>query len=243
MRIQCHGRCRPEARALSESHRLTSARLHANLCNIRHEDRAASGVDPPAPARARSGWQRGCITPFHRGNPPRLLRFSGVAVIRERLTMTGSGEIPEEGPAEAVLPGGTRLGKYEIVRLLGAGGMGAVYEASHTEIGKRVAVKVLGHTIAAVPGARVRFLREAQLTSKVRRPNSVDVTDMGNEGGQAFLVMEFLQGQDLAQRLAVAQKMGPTELVDIMLPVCSAVAAAPAAGIIFRDLKLQNIFL
>ena len=157
--------------------------------------------------------------------------------------MTGSGEIPEEGPAEAVLPVGTRLGKYEIVRLLGAGGMGAVYEASHTEIGKRVAVKVLGHTIAAVPGARVRFLREAQLTSKVRHPNIVDVTDMGNQGGQAFLVMEFLEGQDLAQRLAAAKKMGQAELVDIMLPVCSAVAAAHAAGIIHRDLKPQNIFL
>jgi hypothetical protein len=157
--------------------------------------------------------------------------------------MTGSGEIPEEGPGEVVLPVGTRLGKYEIVRLLGAGGMGAVYEASHTEIGKRVAVKVLGSAIAAVPGARVRFLREAQLTSKVRHPNIVDVTDMGNEGGQAFLVMEFLEGQDLAQRLAVAKKMPQAELVDIMLPVCSAVSAAHAAGIIHRDLKPQNIFL
>ena len=157
--------------------------------------------------------------------------------------MTGSGEIPEEGPGEAVLPVGTRLGKYEIVRLLGAGGMGAVYEASHTEIGKRVAVKVLGSAIAAVPGARVRFLREAQLTSKVRHPNIVDVTDMGNEGGQAFLVMEFLEGQDLAQRLAVAKKMAQAELVDIMLPVCSAVAAAHAAGIVHRDLKPHNIFL
>ena len=157
--------------------------------------------------------------------------------------MTGSGEIPEEGAPEPVLPVGTRLGKYQIVRLLGAGGMGAVYEASHTEIGKRVAVKVLGPAIAAVPGARVRFLREAQLTSKVRHPNIVDVTDMGNEGGQAFLVMEFLQGEDLAQRLSVAKKMAQAELVDIMLPVCSAVAAAHAAGIIHRDLKPQNIFL
>src|SRR3569623_825023 len=171
------------------------------------------------------------------------MRLSGVTVIKERLTMTGSGEIPEDGPAEAVLPVGTRLGKYEIVRLLGAGGMGAVYEASHTEIGKRVAVKVLGHTIAAVPGARVRFLREAQLTSKVRHPNIVDVTDMGSQGGLAFLVMEFLEGQDRAQRLGVAKKMAQAELVDIMLPVCSAVAAAHAAGIVHRDLKPHNIFL
>src|SRR3954454_9497930 len=112
--------------------------------------------------------------------------------------MTDTGEIPEDG-SDVTLPAGARLGKYQIVKLLGAGGMGAVYEAAHTEIGKRVAVKVLGPSIAAVPGARARFLREAQLTSKVRHPNIVDVTDMGNEGGQAFLVMEFLEGQDLAQ--------------------------------------------
>ena len=132
--------------------------------------------------------------------------------------MTDSGGFPQE-PSEEVLPVGTRLGKYQIVRLLGAGGMGAVYEASHTEIGKRVAVKVLGTAIAAIPGARARFLREAQLTSKVSHPNIVDVTDMGNEGSQAYIVMEFLQGVDLSQRLAQVGRLTAAELVDIMLPV------------------------
>src|SRR3954451_3380778 len=98
--------------------------------------------------------------------------------------------VPEE---ETNLPAGARLGKYQIVKLLGAGGMGAVYEGAHTEIGKRVAVKVLGPSIAAVPGARARFLREAQLTSKVRHPNIVDVTDMGSEAVLAYLVMELMQ--------------------------------------------------
>jgi len=156
--------------------------------------------------------------------------------------MTDSGQFPTEAPEE-VLPVGTRLGKYEIVRLLGAGGMGAVYEAAHTEIGKRVAVKVLSTAIASVPGARARFLREAQLTSKVQHPNIVDVTDMGNDGGQAYLVMEFLQGMDLSQRLAQVGRINASELVDIMLPVCSAVTAAHDAGITHRDLKPQNIFL
>ena len=156
--------------------------------------------------------------------------------------MTDSGEIPED-PGEPPLASGTRLGKYQIARLLGAGGMGAVYEAAHTEIGKRVAVKVLGSAIAAIPGARARFLREAQLTSKVRHPNIVDITDMGNEGGQAFLVMEFLEGEDLGGRLGHGPPMAVVELVDIMLPVCSALTAAHAAGITHRDLKPQNIFL
>jgi eukaryotic-like serine/threonine-protein kinase len=138
---------------------------------------------------------------------------------------------------------GARLGKYEIVRRLGAGGMGAVYEARHAEIGKRVAIKVLSPAVAAIPEARVRFLREAQLTSKVRHPHAVDVTDMGTEGDQTFMVMELLDGEDLAARQERAGKMAVAELVDIMIPVCSAVTAAHAAGIVHRDIKPQNIFL
>jgi serine/threonine-protein kinase len=156
--------------------------------------------------------------------------------------MTDTGEIPEDG-SDFTLPAGARLGKYQIVKLLGAGGMGAVYEAAHTEIGKRVAVKVLGPAIAAVPGARARFLREAQLTSKVRHPHIVDVTDMGSEGGLAYLVMELMQGEDLSQRLVRTGPMPPAELAEAMLPVCSAVVAAHQAGITHRDLKPQNIFL
>jgi len=141
------------------------------------------------------------------------------------------------------LAAGTILGKYSIVKLLGSGGMGSVYEATHTEIGKRVAIKVLSPLIAAVPGARARFLREAQLTSRVRHPHIVDVADMGSDGGNTYLVMEFLHGEDLAQRIERLGPVGVEELADIMLPVCSAVAAAHAAGITHRDLKPQNIFL
>jgi eukaryotic-like serine/threonine-protein kinase len=143
---------------------------------------------------------------------------------------------------EPELSPGTRLGKYEIVRRLGAGGMGAVYEGIHTEIGRRVAIKVLSAAIAATPGARVRFLREAQLTTKVRHPHIVDVTDIGNEAGQAYIVMELLQGEDLSQRLERGP-LSPQELADYLLPVCAAVGAAHRAGITHRDLKPQNIFL
>jgi serine/threonine protein kinase len=143
----------------------------------------------------------------------------------------------------APLPQGTRLGKYEVGRRLGAGGMGAVYEATHSEIGKRVAIKVLSPAVAAMPGARARFLREAQLTSKVHHAHAVDVTDMGTEGELAFLVMELLSGEDLAERLRRTGPLAAQELIDIMLPVCSAVIAAHRLGIIHRDLKPQNIFL
>ena len=155
--------------------------------------------------------------------------------------MGASGGFLEDG--DTALAPGTRLGKYEIIRLLGAGGMGAVYEASHVEIGKHVAVKVLGPSVAAIPGARARFLREAQLTSRVRHPNIVDVTDMGNEAGQTYLVMELLRGEDLSQRLSRGGPLSPRELADFMLPVCAAVSAAHLAGVTHRDLKPQNIFL
>jgi hypothetical protein len=150
---------------------------------------------------------------------------------------------PTEADEEANLPPGARLGKYEIVRLLGAGGMGSVYEATHTEIGKRVAVKTLAPAVAAIPGARQRFLREAQLTSRLRHPHIVDLTDMGTEGRVAYLVMELLAGEDLAHRLERTGPFAPRELVDLMLPVCSALITAHEAGIVHRDLKPQNIFL
>jgi serine/threonine protein kinase len=156
--------------------------------------------------------------------------------------MSNPGSPADENEVPTLAPG-TTLGKYSIVRLLGAGGMGAVYEATHTEIGKKVAIKVLSPLIAAVPGARARFLREAQLTSRVRHPHIVDVADMGSDAGSTYLVMEFLHGEDLAQRLERLGPIGIEELADIMLPVCSAVAAAHAAGITHRDLKPQNIFL
>src|ERR1043165_982084 len=119
--------------------------------------------------------------------------------------MANPGSTPDENEVPTLAPG-TVLGKYNIVRLLGAGGMGAVYEATHTEIGKKVAIKVLSPLIAAVPRARARFLREAQLTSRVRHPHIVDVADMGSDAGSTYLVMEFLHGEDLAQRLA---RLGP----------------------------------
>jgi serine/threonine-protein kinase len=148
--------------------------------------------------------------------------------------------LPDE---ETTLPAGSRLGKYQIVRPLGAGGMGAVYEALHTEIGKRVAIKTLSPAVAAIPGARQRFLREAQLTARLRHPHIVDLSDMGAEAGTAFLVMELLAGEDLAHMLARTGPMQPRALVDLVLPVCSALIAAHDAGIVHRDLKPQNIFL
>jgi eukaryotic-like serine/threonine-protein kinase len=141
------------------------------------------------------------------------------------------------------LAAGTCLGKYRVVRLVGEGGMGAVYEGIHLDIGKRVAIKTMNPELAAIPDARARFLREAQLTSRARHPHAVDVTDVGTEAGHTFLVMEFLEGEDLARHIERRGPMPLDEIADIMLPVLAAVTAAHDEGIIHRDLKPQNIFL
>jgi serine/threonine-protein kinase len=149
----------------------------------------------------------------------------------------------QEEAATATLAPGTCLGKYRVVRLVGEGGMGAVYEGIHLEIGKRVAIKTMSPALAAIPDARARFLREAQLTSRVRHPHAVDVTDVGSDAGHTFLVMEFLEGEDLAEHIRRRGPLPLEEIGDIMLPVLAAVAAAHDEGIIHRDLKPQNIFL
>jgi serine/threonine-protein kinase len=121
--------------------------------------------------------------------------------------------------------------------------MGAVYEGLHVEMGKRVAIKTMSPALAAVPEARARFVLEAQLTSRVRHPHTVDVTDICTDGGQAFLVMEYLEGEDLARHLRRRGSLPLDEVVDIALPTLAAVATAHDEGIIHRDLKPQNLFL
>jgi serine/threonine protein kinase len=149
---------------------------------------------------------------------------------------------PEAAPS-STLAAGTCLGKYQVLRLIGEGGMGAVYEGVHLAIGKKVAIKIMSAALGANPDARARFLREAQLTSRVRHPHAVDVTDVGSEAGQTFLVMELLEGEDLASYIQWRGRLPLVQAADIMLPVAAAVAAAHDEGIIHRDLKPHNIFL
>ncbi len=134
-------------------------------------------------------------------------------------------------------------GTYTIEGLIGAGGMGSVYLASHARLpGKRVAIKVLN---AAVRDADTltRFRREAQIASKLGHPNIVDVLDFNTlDDGSPFLVLEFLEGESLADRMA----RGPMELsvtLSVARQIGSALAAAHRAGVVHRDLKPQNIFL
>ena len=141
------------------------------------------------------------------------------------------------------LPPGTALGRYEIRRLIGRGGMGCVYEAVHRDLKKRVAIKTLLPSLAASDEARIRFLREGEAASRIRHPNVVDVTDVGIEGQTSYLVMEYLEGEDLASLIARQGALSIEQSADFLLPVAAAISTAHEQGVIHRDLKPANILL
>ncbi len=152
------------------------------------------------------------------------------------------GEPEDTLSADALRPG-TILGRYEIRRLLGQGGMGRVYEAEHRDLKKRVAIKTLLPALAASGDSRERFLREGEAVSRIRHPHVIDVTDVGTEGTVIYLVMEYLEGEDLARFIARQGFLTPAQAVEIMLPVAAAIATAHEQGVIHRDLKPENVFL
>ncbi len=135
-------------------------------------------------------------------------------------------------------------GKYQIVRLIGRGGMGAVYEAIHTAMQRRVAIKILNADLVSNPAALERFRREALLSGRLKHPNAITIYDYGMSAiGEAYIVMEFIEGHSLGQELQQAKVLSPLRVVSVLAPVCDAVHAAHAEGIIHRDLKPANIML
>jgi serine/threonine-protein kinase len=150
---------------------------------------------------------------------------------------------PARQSAEDLL--GTVLeGAYRIERLVGEGGMGAVYEAAHLRLGTRVAVKVMARELAANPEALARFHREALVTSGLGHPHIVQVLDFSTTPtGEPFLAMEFLEGEDLEHRLRRVRRLPIADVVHILKQVASALAATHAKAIVHRDLKPGNIFL
>jgi serine/threonine-protein kinase len=135
-------------------------------------------------------------------------------------------------------------GKYEIKRLLGEGGMGAVYEGENTLIHRRVAIKVLHSGVAALEEAVKRFENEAQAAGRIGSDHIVEVLDLGRlDGGDRYMVMEFLKGESLSARIAARKRLSASEITNIGLQLLEGLSAAHEAGIIHRDLKPDNVFL
>ena len=137
---------------------------------------------------------------------------------------------------------GTRLGPYEIQSPLGAGGMGEVYRARDTRLDRTVAVKVLPSHLSENPEAKQRFDREARAISSLNHPNICTLFDVGHQDGMDYLVMEYLEGETLADRLAKGAL--PTEQVlKIGIEICEGLERAHRTGVVHRDLKPGNIML
>ncbi len=138
---------------------------------------------------------------------------------------------------------GTCFGRYRVVRLIGEGGMSEVYEATHIDLKKGFALKVLKPELALDPAARARFVIEGENAARIRHPNVVDVTDVGVAQDLPYLVMTLLEGECLSVLFARQGAVPFRELVDLLLPVASAVAKGHEQGIVHRDLKPDNILL
>jgi len=135
---------------------------------------------------------------------------------------------------------GTRLGVYEIVPSVGAGGMGEVYRARDTKLGREVAIKVLPEELSRDRERLQRFEREAQLLARVNHPNIVTLHGLEGSAGQQYIVMELVEGETLADRIT-AGAIPPDEVVPLFSQIAEGLEAAHAKGIVHRDLKPANI--
>jgi tRNA A-37 threonylcarbamoyl transferase component Bud32 len=158
-------------------------------------------------------------------------------------TMVSTAGIPDAVRIVDVLAPGAKAGPWVVDRELGRGGMGAVYAVVHEEIGKRAALKVV-HTRLLGPGFNSdRMLLEAKVVNQVGHPNIVDIFETGKlADGRPYIVMERLDGLALSAR-ADQTKLLPDQVIAILLQICDALIAAHAAGVVHRDLKLDNVFL
>jgi serine/threonine-protein kinase len=151
---------------------------------------------------------------------------------------------PRRGLAKMALATGQTFGNYQVVRLVGEGGFGEVYEAQNQFLQRRAAIKVLHKGMGEDPELVRRFLNEARAASAIRHPNIIEVLDAGvTPEGEPYILMEFLEGDSL-HRLLLQQGRMPVRMVqEVARQAGSALAAAHAAGIVHRDLKPENVFL
>ncbi|MGD8330236.1 MAG: tetratricopeptide repeat protein [Acidobacteriota bacterium] len=144
----------------------------------------------------------------------------------------------------STLPAGFILQqRYQIVRLLGEGGMGSVYEADDLELERKVAIKLIRPDLAANPEVLQRFKRELIMARKVTHENVVRIFDLGTDQGLKFITMEFVEGRDLKSYIVDGPRLTAEESAKVIVQVCRALNAAHNAGIVHRDLKPQNVMI
>jgi serine/threonine protein kinase len=147
---------------------------------------------------------------------------------------------PDAESALSLLVAGTRIGQYEIIRELGRGGMGAVYAARDTKLGRKVAIKFLSSNN---PELTARFIVEARATARCSHENIIVIYEVGEHRGNPFMVLEYLQGVPLTQLVQEGRKLPAAQAIELVVPVVRALTIAHAHDIVHRDLKPDNIFV
>ena len=211
----------------------------------RPDDQPATKVDGTAAVKSPSdSGSSSAPDTFVSGSSPTLFEPASDAPTIAEGTPPGraGASHPPAWNNPTLLRPGTVLGRrYEILQLLGQGGMGAVYRARDREVNRTVALKVIRPELAGDPAILGRFKQELVLSHQVTHKNVVRIYDLGDADGIKFITMEYVEGEDLRSLIVQQKIFPPQEAVEIMRQVCRALEAAHAVGVIHRDLKPQNI--
>jgi eukaryotic-like serine/threonine-protein kinase len=154
---------------------------------------------------------------------------------------TGPKPLRQQASVPLLETGDVMADRYEILQLLGEGGMGAVYKARDRELDRFVALKLIRRELSSNPAIVARFKQELLLSHQVTHKNVIRIYDLGDSDGVKFITMEFVEGEDLRSLILENKKFPPTEAVEIIQQVCRALDAAHGVGVIHRDLKPQNV--
>ena len=196
-----------------------------------------SANPPPGPDRTVVDFPNSVLDPY-------ATQVDADATLIDALpapASTGAGPARVQSSGPALEPGDVLGGRYEILQLLGEGGMGAVYKAMDRELDRPVALKLIRPQLAANPSILARFKQELLLAHQVTHKNVIRIYDLGDADGVKFITMEFVEGVDLRSLIQEKKKFSPEEAVEITQQICRALEATHAVGVIHRDLKPQNI--
>ena len=213
-----------------------------------------SGAAPPAfdpdgatlidfPNPAFDPRARGADTGPALVDPEATLVDVDATLVDASLPAASVGRRPAERQASVPLleTGDVMAGRYEILQLLGEGGMGAVYKARDRELDRFVALKLIRRELSSNPAIVARFKQELLLSHQVTHKNVIRIYDLGDSDGIKFITMEFVEGEDLRSLILEKKKFPANEAVEVIQQVCRALEAAHSVGVIHRDLKPQNI--